>query len=55
MTDLRGADSLLQKAIKRVDNRNQMDTAQVTYIYLYCIVIKLVYALHAYILALFCA
>uniref|UniRef100_A0A668SZ75 Quattro n=1 Tax=Oreochromis aureus TaxID=47969 RepID=A0A668SZ75_OREAU len=28
MTDLRGADSLLQKAIKRVDNRNQMDTAQ---------------------------
>uniref|UniRef100_I3KTH1 Quattro n=1 Tax=Oreochromis niloticus TaxID=8128 RepID=I3KTH1_ORENI len=28
MTDLRGADCLLQKAIKRVDNRNQMDTAQ---------------------------
>uniref|UniRef100_A0A3P8PAQ6 Quattro n=1 Tax=Astatotilapia calliptera TaxID=8154 RepID=A0A3P8PAQ6_ASTCA len=28
MTDLRGADSLLQKAIKRVDNRNPMDTAQ---------------------------
>lgn len=49
MTDLRGADSLLQKAIKRVDNRNPMDTAQVTYIYLYCIVIKLVYAPHAYI------
>ncbi|XP_030586304.1 quattro [Archocentrus centrarchus] len=28
MTDLRGADSLLQKAIKRVDKRSQMDTAQ---------------------------
>ncbi|XP_069014057.1 quattro isoform X1 [Embiotoca jacksoni] len=28
MTDLRGADSLLQKAIKKVDSRKQMDTAQ---------------------------
>ncbi|XP_045932418.1 quattro isoform X2 [Micropterus dolomieu] len=28
MTDLRGADSLLQKAIKKVDGRKQVDTAQ---------------------------
>lgn len=39
MTDLRGADSLLQKAIKRVDNRNPMDTAQVTYIYIYTVLL----------------
>lgn len=29
MTDLRGADSLLQKAIKKVDDDRKLDTAQV--------------------------
>lgn len=32
MTDLRGADNLLQKAIKKVDSRQQLDTAQVMFI-----------------------
>lgn len=29
MTDLRGADSLLQKAIKKVDSSKKTDTAEV--------------------------
>ncbi len=32
MTDLRGADNLLQKAIKKVDDSKKIDTAQVKYI-----------------------
>lgn len=32
MTDLRGADSLLQRAIKKVDDSIKLDSAQVEYI-----------------------
>lgn len=32
MTDLRGADSLLQKAIKKVDDSIKLDSAQVEYV-----------------------
>ena len=31
LTDLRGADNLLQKAIKKVDGSKKIDTAQVEY------------------------
>lgn len=42
MTDLRGADSLLQKAIKKVDGSKSLDAAQVKCTSLSCDVMQLV-------------